>query len=153
MVTRVGASTFRTRVWGAHTLPNHRMYRGRFKEIFSAEEPSAKKVTKVPGGRQGAVSKRANKNRPREVSSKRPVPRLRQAVPTKKVVARDPRFDTLSGHLNEDLFEKSYSWLDDKRKQEIEVVRKGKTLTKGARPECVFLSLPRDKDGHLPPHP
>ena len=37
-------------------------------------------------------------------------------------VSRDPRFDDLSGHYNEHMFEKAYSFLDDVRKQEKQVL-------------------------------
>lgn len=38
-------------------------------------------------------------------------------------LARDPRFDSLSGTFNQELFEKSYSFLDDYRKSEAEAIR------------------------------
>lgn len=38
--------------------------------------------------------------------------------------ARDPRFDSLSGNFNKDLFEKSYSFLNDYRKAEVEQLHK-----------------------------
>ncbi|CAG8500473.1 6828_t:CDS:2 [Funneliformis caledonium] len=41
---------------------------------------------------------------------------------TEVKLRRDPRFDSLSGKFNEDLFEKSYSFLDDYKKSEIELV-------------------------------
>ena len=36
---------------------------------------------------------------------------------------RDPRFDALSGSLNKDLFEKSYAFLDDVRKNETKALQ------------------------------
>ena len=36
---------------------------------------------------------------------------------------RDPRFDSLSGKFNEDLFEKSYSFLNEYKKSEIEQIK------------------------------
>ncbi|CAG8524158.1 10187_t:CDS:2 [Funneliformis mosseae] len=58
------------------------------------------------------------------ITSKKPVSRFRQIVEVSKSVKlrRDPRFDSLSGKFNEDLFEKSYSFLDDYKKSEIELV-------------------------------
>jgi ribosomal RNA-processing protein 36 len=38
--------------------------------------------------------------------------------------ARDPRFDSLSGSFNKDLFEKSYSFLGEYRKAEVEQLHK-----------------------------
>ncbi|XP_029448647.1 ribosomal RNA processing protein 36 homolog [Rhinatrema bivittatum] len=77
------------------------------------------------GARDGPKKKaRLNKNRPIEVSSKKPVPFLRQIVPVKKKVHRDPRFDDLSGEYNPEVFEKTYSFLRDIKEEEEEVVQK-----------------------------
>ncbi|XP_070577301.1 ribosomal RNA processing protein 36 homolog isoform X2 [Ptychodera flava] len=62
--------------------------------------------------------KRENKNRPREISSKVRVPRLREVVTVQKQVRRDPRFDDLSGEYKEELFDKGYSFVADIRKRE-----------------------------------
>jgi ribosomal RNA-processing protein 36 len=54
--------------------------------------------------------KRDNKNRPRELSSKTRVPRVREVVPVTRKKKRDPRFENLCGELNEEvikLFNKS----------------------------------------------
>lgn len=59
------------------------------------------------------VAQRANKNRPMEITSKRAVGRLRQVVEVKKKKRVDPRFESTSGRLNEDLFGKSYAFLDE----------------------------------------
>ncbi|KAF7252353.1 hypothetical protein EYD10_02281, partial [Varanus komodoensis] len=61
---------------------------------------------------------------PLEISAKKPVPFLRQVVPVKKKVPRDPRFDDLSGEYKPEVFEKTYSFLNDLRKKEKEVVQK-----------------------------
>ncbi|XP_044284937.1 ribosomal RNA processing protein 36 homolog isoform X2 [Varanus komodoensis] len=65
-----------------------------------------------------------SKHRPLEISAKKPVPFLRQVVPVKKKVPRDPRFDDLSGEYKPEVFEKTYSFLNDLRKKEKEVVQK-----------------------------
>ncbi|KAI8084793.1 uncharacterized protein BX664DRAFT_337802 [Halteromyces radiatus] len=62
--------------------------------------------------------KRTNKHSPMEMSSKRKVSRFRDVVETAATKRRDPRFDKLSGQLNEDLFEKSYGFLTDYRQDE-----------------------------------
>ncbi|CAL8464266.1 g3801 [Coccomyxa elongata] len=59
--------------------------------------------------------KRENKNRPMEMSSKRPVPRLREVVQVTKKETRDPRFDSLSGALQPDRFRKQYAFLYDEQ--------------------------------------
>ncbi|KAJ1818974.1 rRNA biogenesis protein rrp36 [Coemansia sp. RSA 2599] len=80
----------------------------------------------APAGKRaaGADLHRNSKKMPAVMSSKRPVSRFRQVVETEKRQTRDPRFDNLSGNFNEDLFEKSYAFLDEQRQQEIESMRK-----------------------------
>ena len=86
------------------------------------------KETIVRRAQEAATKRRRarGKNAPREVSSKVPVGRhrelvlpegLRQRVHRKET--RDPRFSDLSGKLNEDLFNKSYSFLEGYREQDI----------------------------------
>lgn len=81
-----------------------------------------------------AVShKRENKNRPREMSSKKPVSRLRQVIPVKKRMTRDPRFDELSGTFNQEKFDKAYSFLDEVKANEKKQLQK--ELEKTKQPE------------------
>uniref|UniRef100_A0A6J0TZS8 rRNA biogenesis protein RRP36 n=1 Tax=Pogona vitticeps TaxID=103695 RepID=A0A6J0TZS8_9SAUR len=65
-----------------------------------------------------------SKHRPLEISAKMPVSFLRQVVPVKKKVPRDPRFDDLSGEYKPEVFEKTYGFLNDIRKKEKEIVQK-----------------------------
>ncbi|KAK2496034.1 hypothetical protein MC885_010097 [Smutsia gigantea] len=60
----------------------------------------------------------ADKHRPLEMSAKVRVPFLRQVVPISKKVARDPRFDDLSGEYNPEVFDKTYQFLNDIRAKE-----------------------------------
>ncbi|KAF9970531.1 rRNA biogenesis protein rrp36 [Actinomortierella ambigua] len=69
------------------------------------------------------IAKRDNKNRPMEVTSKKPVGRFRQVVEVPAAKRRDPRFDSLSGKLNEDLFERSYGFLKDYQQDEMKKLR------------------------------
>jgi len=62
--------------------------------------------------------KRDNKNRPREISSKVGVNRIRQVVPVKRKQKRDPRFENLCGELNEEFWKKDYSFLREMAKEE-----------------------------------
>ncbi|XP_046686010.1 ribosomal RNA processing protein 36 homolog isoform X1 [Homalodisca vitripennis] len=64
--------------------------------------------------------KRANKNRPREESSKKRVPLLRDVVTIKKDSIRDPRFDSLCGDFNETAFKNAYSFIKDIKQKEKE---------------------------------
>ena len=77
-------------------------------------EASAKKSTQI----------KLKKSEPMEISSK-----IRKFQPRKVIektgrVKRDPRFDDLSGTYNEALYEKSYSFLNDIRKDELNSVKK-----------------------------
>jgi ribosomal RNA-processing protein 36 len=45
--------------------------------------------------------------------------RYREVVHVPKKTGLDPRFERLSGKLNEDLFRKTYAFVSEKRKQEI----------------------------------
>ncbi|CAB1344782.1 unnamed protein product [Coregonus sp. 'balchen'] len=59
-----------------------------------------------------------------KISAKRPVPFLRQVVPVKKTVSRDPRFDDLSGEYKPEIFEKTYRFINDIKQRERDVVQK-----------------------------
>ncbi|SPO20737.1 related to rRNA biogenesis protein RRP36 [Ustilago trichophora] len=79
--------------------------------------------------RQHDLAKRSNKNAPTEVSSKRPVSRRRNVVDTPSTThIRDPRFESLSGSVNKDLFSKSYSFLPEMFSSELSTLKK--TLAK-----------------------
>eukprot|EP00096_Caligus_rogercresseyi_P009073 TRINITY_DN3017_c0_g1_i1.p1 TRINITY_DN3017_c0_g1~~TRINITY_DN3017_c0_g1_i1.p1 ORF type:complete len:205 (-),score=81.48 TRINITY_DN3017_c0_g1_i1:6-620(-) len=71
------------------------------------------------GGRKSIKYKRDNKNRPREVSSKKTVGRKRkilsEALPEPK---RDPRFDPACGEFNEKVFTDSYGFVDKIKEKE-----------------------------------
>ncbi|KAL3833551.1 hypothetical protein ACJIZ3_008287 [Penstemon smallii] len=54
---------------------------------------------------------RANKNRPMEMSSKKPVSRFREVLQVPKKVVRDPRFESLCGTLDVDGFKKRYNFI------------------------------------------
>lgn len=54
---------------------------------------------------------RANKNRPMEVSCKKPVSRFREVIQAPKKVIRDPRFESLSGNLDVEGFRNRYNFL------------------------------------------
>lgn len=87
-------------------------------------------------------------HRPREMSSKRPVPRFREVVSVPKDSGkeiRDPRFEEAAGKLNPDLFKKSYAFVDDLKKQERQLVqkelRKAKGSEKKARLQHLLLQM------------
>ena len=68
--------------------------------------------------------KKKMKSEPEEVSSKKQKGKPRNVVENVRRRHRDPRFDNLSGKFNEDLFEKSYSFVEDMKKEELKTVKK-----------------------------
>ena len=62
---------------------------------------------------------RTSKHAPAELSSKKAVSRKREVVPTHKINHRDPRFEPLSGAIDEQKTKKNYSFLDTYRESEI----------------------------------
>lgn len=68
--------------------------------------------------------KRANKNRPREMSSKRPIKINKHINAVKKHIPRDPRFDPLCGAFDKKSFKANYSFLKDLRQKERKELQK-----------------------------
>ncbi|KAK6997713.1 ribosomal RNA processing protein 36 [Biomphalaria glabrata] len=60
--------------------------------------------------------KRENKNRPTELSARRPVPK--QQFAPKPKLSRDPRFDDLSGEFQEHIFKQTYGFLTEVKAKE-----------------------------------
>lgn len=86
--------------------------------IFGADATASKKQKKVL--KRNADFKRDNKNRPREISSKKQVPLLGKAKASKKDSApRDPRFDSNCGEFDRDKFKEDYSFVSEIREKEI----------------------------------
>ncbi|RUS78549.1 hypothetical protein EGW08_013692 [Elysia chlorotica] len=73
--------------------------------------------------------KRDNKNRPSELSARRPVPQNMTVAKAK--VTRDPRFDDLSGEYNEKIFKTTYGFISDVKLKEKAKLKKLITQTKG----------------------
>lgn len=68
--------------------------------------------------------KRDNKNRPREMSSKKTVGRFREVVQVAKVQKRDPRFDPLCGEFDEKLFKDNYKFVNEIKSQDLTFLKK-----------------------------
>ena len=62
---------------------------------------------------------RSSKHAPVEMSSKKAVSRKREVVPIVKRDVRDPRFDSVSGPVNEEKTKKMYGFLNDYRESEM----------------------------------
>ncbi|CAF92883.1 unnamed protein product, partial [Tetraodon nigroviridis] len=89
-----------------------------FNEVaYGSEQPE--------GSQRKTRTKRLNKNRPAEVSTRRPAPFLRQVVPVRTATFRDPRFDDLSGQYKREIFEKTYKFIEDIKHREKEVKGRG----------------------------
>lgn len=70
--------------------------------------------------------KRLNKNRPREMSSKRPVPLIggeERQLGKNETLIRDPRFDEKCGDYNSKVFKENYSFINDIRQNEIDELK------------------------------
>ncbi|SPN97230.1 related to rRNA biogenesis protein RRP36 [Cephalotrichum gorgonifer] len=75
-------------------------------------------------------AKRSSKHAPTEQSSKYAVSRKRDIIADTRPKPRDPRFDPLSGRLDERKFKKAYSFLDSYRDDEIKQLRESIKKTK-----------------------
>ncbi|CAH2094334.1 unnamed protein product [Euphydryas editha] len=94
------------------------------------------------------VFKRENKNRPREMSSKKPVPMV-QAAPKKKLEIRDPRFDPLCGTFDKKEFSENYGFLSNLRIHDIKAIRAElKNTTDPEREQNLRRLLQRLNDQH-----
>ncbi|KAL4432830.1 hypothetical protein ABPG77_008156 [Micractinium sp. CCAP 211/92] len=82
--------------------------------------------------------KRGGKHRPAEMSSKRPVPVLRDTLQGGKREVRDPRFESLSaGQYSEEQFKRRYAFLyDEKLPQERAELKAALKKAKGAGPRA-----------------
>ncbi|KAH8247500.1 hypothetical protein KR038_005232, partial [Drosophila bunnanda] len=109
-----------------------------FEEIMKLKEELGAKVYKeaVLGGSSSRANKkpktktdlkRLNKNRPREMSSRRQVPFLgaeHRAERKKAAELRDPRFDEKSGTYNAETFKKNYEFVTQIRDKEVGQLKK-----------------------------
>uniref|UniRef100_A0A3P9I7A8 rRNA biogenesis protein RRP36 n=1 Tax=Oryzias latipes TaxID=8090 RepID=A0A3P9I7A8_ORYLA len=107
-----------------------------FEEILKLQNKVGTKVyneVAYDGGgksQRSSKKKRLNKNRPTEISAKKPAPFLRQVVPIKKPVVRDPRFDDLSGEYKPEIYEQTYKFINDIKHREKEIIQKKLKKTK-----------------------
>ncbi|XP_062427353.1 ribosomal RNA processing protein 36 homolog isoform X2 [Rhea pennata] len=101
-----------------------------FEELLQMQNGMGTRAYRMTGGKKTAnptkpkIKQQQSKKGPLEMSAKKPVPFLRQVVPVKKKVQRDPRFDDLSGEYNPEIFLKTYSFLDSIKKREKEMIQK-----------------------------
>lgn len=86
------------------------------------------KITELSNKKQEFM--RTNKNRPLEMSSKRPVRKV-QGPSSSASKSRDPRFDEMCGtKFDKEVFENRFSFLTDIREKETKVLKKKLKKTK-----------------------
>lgn len=109
-----------------------------FEELINLKEKLGSKVynetvygTKAKHTENPQGLKRVNKNRPREISSKRPcqikalVANGINSLPkAKKNSPRDPRFDPICGEFNKEIFKKNYIFVNKIREKEKKQLEK-----------------------------
>ncbi|EHK27425.1 uncharacterized protein TRIVIDRAFT_34701 [Trichoderma virens Gv29-8] len=83
---------------------------------------SFKREPKKPSSRVD-TSKRSSKHAPQEMSSKRPVSRRREILVDTRRKTRDPRFDNLSGNVDEAKVARNYAFLEEYREKEMAELR------------------------------
>lgn len=90
---------------------------------------------------------RSSKHAPTEMSSRKAVTRRREVVPVPKRDIRDPRFEPLSGPIDEEKMRANYKFLEayreDEMKQLKEGIRKTKDEESKARLKRELLSMVR----------
>ncbi|KAI4303494.1 hypothetical protein MLD38_039115 [Melastoma candidum] len=105
-----------------------------FEELLKARSDGSHSLYKKPP--LPSNTKRANKNRPTEVSCSKPVSRFREVIQAPKKTVCDPRFESLFGTLDDDGFRKRYNFLFEKElpseKQELQ-----KKLKKSKDPKVI----------------
>ncbi|KAI9296277.1 ribosomal RNA processing protein 36 [Neoconidiobolus thromboides FSU 785] len=69
-------------------------------------------------------------SKPAELPANKPVGRFRQVIEVTSKNLRDPRFDNLSGKFNEDLFKKSYSFVNEIKANEMQELKTKVSKTK-----------------------
>ncbi|KAJ3337584.1 hypothetical protein HDU93_000827 [Gonapodya sp. JEL0774] len=79
--------------------------------------------TKSKATGKSEITEKRSKSRPVEMSSKRPVSRYRPAIAVVAPKPLDPRFNPHSGKLNVDLVRKSYAFVEEARKREMEELK------------------------------
>ncbi|KAF6845386.1 rRNA processing protein [Colletotrichum musicola] len=91
------------------------------------------------------IAKRASKHAPTEMSSKKQVSRKREVIAVPKMEVRDPRFDPLSGPIDEAKARKAYAFLDEYRADEMKQLRgeikKAKDPAKKEEMKRLLLSM------------
>lgn len=134
---------------GLETLPEVRKrLRGTKHEDRDADK-GGEAAERKAGKKDTRDFARSSKHAPAEMSSKKAVSRKREVVPTTKREYRDPRFEALSGPLDETKTRKNYSFLEgyreDEMKQLKDEIRKTKDLAIKETLKRALLSMESKK--------
>lgn len=89
---------------------------------IKSREPLRREPKKPSSSRMDA-SKRSSKHAPQEMTSKKPVSRRREILTDPRRKARDPRFEALTGRLDEAKVAKNYAFLEEYRESEMADLR------------------------------
>ncbi|KAI1312893.1 hypothetical protein F5Y03DRAFT_339617 [Xylaria venustula] len=125
------------------SMPGIRRKKGR-KAADDSEDEEADNTnpSRKPGGDKSKPSssskppkppQRSSKHAPTEMSSKRQVSRKREVVSMNKVAARDPRFSSASGTVDEVRARKAYAFLDEYRDAEMAELKAAMKKTRSER--------------------
>lgn len=68
--------------------------------------------------------RRKNKNSPLEMSAKKAVSVIKGLAPVKRVISRDPRFDSLCGTFDNKAFKHSYAFLNELKQNDLKALQK-----------------------------
>ena len=93
---------------------------------------NAEAIERKAGKSDNREHARSSKHAPAEMSSKKAVSRKREVIQTVKRDIRDPRFEPVSGPVNEEKANKNYSFLNDYRDSEINNLKSMIRQTKDA---------------------
>lgn len=96
----------------------------KLKERLGVKLFNQKMDGKAPERGRKVEFKRDNKNRPREMTSKKTVGRFREVVQVARVERRDPRFDPLCGEFDDKLFKESYQFVNELKSKELGLLKK-----------------------------
>ncbi|CAI0642121.1 unnamed protein product [Colletotrichum noveboracense] len=118
------------------SMPAGRRKRGAAAEPSEQDSDSDSGPEEAGNGRKpksaADLAKRTSKHAPMEMSSKRQVSRKREVIAVPKMEVRDPRFDPLSGPVDEAKARKAYAFLDEYRADEMKQLRAEIKKTKDA---------------------
>ncbi|KAI8284728.1 hypothetical protein K4K59_007407 [Colletotrichum sp. SAR11_240] len=118
------------------SMPAGRRKRGAAAEPSEQDSDSDSGPEEAENGRKlksaADLAKRTSKHAPMEMSSKRQVSRKREVIAVPKMEVRDPRFDPLSGPVDEAKARKAYAFLDEYRADEMKQLRAEIKKTKDA---------------------